>query len=87
MPTSRRLAAVLIADVVGYSRLIGVDKGGTLPAFKTVQAELSEDRPASRPAHQDDGSRSLVAFSATSLAPPRQATEVQTRMGCAILQG
>ncbi len=36
----RRLAAVLAADVVGYSRLIRNDEDGTLAALKTLQAEL-----------------------------------------------
>jgi adenylate cyclase len=40
MASTRRLAAILAADVVGYSRLIGVDEGGTLERFKAVQAEL-----------------------------------------------
>ena len=31
----RRLAAILAADVVGYSRLMGVDEEGTLAALKT----------------------------------------------------
>jgi adenylate cyclase len=30
MREQRRLAAILVADVVGYSRLIGADKAGTL---------------------------------------------------------
>ena len=30
----RRLAAILAADVVGYSRLIGADEEGTLAALK-----------------------------------------------------
>jgi class 3 adenylate cyclase len=30
MSQTRRLAAILAADVVGYSRLIGTDEGGTL---------------------------------------------------------
>ena len=36
----RRLAAILSADVVGYSRLIGVDEVGTLSALQAHQAEL-----------------------------------------------
>ena len=39
MSQTRRLAAILAADVVGYSRLIGVDEGGTLQAFKTLRSE------------------------------------------------
>ena len=34
----RRLAAILAADVAGYSRLIGIDESGTLQAFKTIKA-------------------------------------------------
>jgi len=34
----RRLAAILAADVAGYSRLIEADEGGTLQAFKTIKA-------------------------------------------------
>jgi adenylate cyclase len=33
-PTNRRLAAVLAVDVVGYSRMMGVDEAGTLAALK-----------------------------------------------------
>ena len=34
----RRLSAILAADVVGYSRLMGADEAGTLNALKTVRA-------------------------------------------------
>jgi adenylate cyclase len=37
---ARRLAAILAADVAGYSRLIGADEGGTLQALKAIRAEL-----------------------------------------------
>ena len=40
MSQTRRLAAILAADVAGYSRLIGADEAGTLQAFKTIKAEL-----------------------------------------------
>src|SRR5262245_33699452 len=36
----RRLAAILAADVAGYSRLIGADEEGTLARLKTIRAEL-----------------------------------------------
>ena len=36
----RRLAAILSADVVGYSRLMGKDEAGTLAALKTLRKEL-----------------------------------------------
>lgn len=36
----RRLAAILAADVVGYSRLMAADEGGTLAALTTRRREL-----------------------------------------------
>ena len=36
----RRLAAILSADVVGYSRLMGMDESGTLDALRAHRAEL-----------------------------------------------
>ncbi len=36
----RRLAAILAADVVGYSRLMSDDEAGTLTALKRQRAEL-----------------------------------------------
>jgi adenylate cyclase len=32
----RRLAAILAADVVGYSRLVGIDEEGTLAPCATI---------------------------------------------------
>jgi adenylate cyclase len=37
----RRLAAILAADVVGYSRLMGADEVGTLRALKAIRRELA----------------------------------------------
>ena len=36
----RRLVAILTADVVGYSRLMGDDEAGTLSALKAHRAEV-----------------------------------------------
>jgi len=36
----RRLAAILSADVVGYSRLMGIDEGGTLSRLNAIRREL-----------------------------------------------
>ena len=36
----RRLAAILAADVVGYSRLMGEDERGTLARFEGLKAEI-----------------------------------------------
>ena len=40
MPSVRRLAAILAADVAGYSRLMGVDEEGTHERLKTRLGEL-----------------------------------------------
>ena len=36
----RRLAAILAADVVGYSKLMGEDEAGTLDALRHLRREL-----------------------------------------------
>ena len=45
-PTQRRLAAIVSADVVGYSRLMGVDEVGTLAASRAHRAELIDPKIA-----------------------------------------
>jgi TolB-like protein/class 3 adenylate cyclase len=40
MTAIRRLAAILAADVAGYSRLIGADEEGTLAALRAIRAEV-----------------------------------------------
>ena len=39
-----RLAAVLCADVVGYSRLMGLDEEGTLSALDAVRRNLVDPK-------------------------------------------
>ena len=40
----RRLTVILAADVVGYSRLMGVDETGTLAALKTLQTDFIDGK-------------------------------------------
>src|SRR5262245_27682109 len=40
MTEQRRLAAILVADVVGYSRLMGRDESGTLAELKALRQEV-----------------------------------------------
>jgi adenylate cyclase len=40
----RRLTAILAADVVGYSRLMGADEAGTLAALKTIRTDFIEGK-------------------------------------------
>ncbi len=42
----RRLAAILAADVVGYSRLMGEDEAGTLARLKSLRKELVQPKIA-----------------------------------------
>jgi len=42
----RRLAAILVADVLGYSRLIEQDEEGTRARLRSIQAELIDPRIA-----------------------------------------
>ena len=43
-PVKRRLAAILTADVVGYSRLMGADEEGTLARLKACRSELIDPK-------------------------------------------
>src|SRR5258708_7818752 len=78
---TRRLAAILAADVAGYSRLIGADEGGTLQVFKDIQAELFEPTIATHNGRlvKTTGDGFLVEFSSVVDAL-RCATEFQVHM-------
>ena len=44
MTQTRRLAAILAADVVGYSRLIEADEEGTLNRLRVIRAEVIDPK-------------------------------------------
>ena len=44
MAATRRLSAILAADVLGYSRLMGVDEEGTLAALKSLRSEVADPK-------------------------------------------
>jgi adenylate cyclase len=46
MSQTRRLAAILAADVAGYSRLMGADEEGTLERLKSLRRELLDPKIA-----------------------------------------
>src|SRR5215470_15608548 len=77
----RRLAAVLAADMVGYSRLMEVDETGTLARLKTHRIELID--PAIAKNHgriiKTTGDGMLVEFQSVADAV-LCATEIQRRM-------
>jgi adenylate cyclase len=81
MTTIRRLAAILAADVTGYSRLIGADETGTLGRLKTIRAEVIDPAIAAHNGRlvKTTGDGLLVEFSSVVDAL-HAATEVQTGM-------
>ena len=50
----RRLAAILVADVVGYSRLMREDEAGTLAQLKTLRKEVFDTRTAEHNGRRPD---------------------------------
>jgi len=46
MTEQRRLAAILVADVVGYSKLMGSDEAGTLAQLEALRTEIIEPQIA-----------------------------------------
>src|SRR5215468_8693510 len=81
MITTRRLAAVLAADVAGYSRLIGADEGGTLERLRTLRRELLDPKIAEHHGRivKTTGDGLLVEFGSVVDAL-RCAVEVQREM-------
>ena len=49
MTATRRLAAILAADVAGYSRLMGADEEGTLERLKALRREIVDPKIVRRP--------------------------------------
>jgi len=80
MSQTRRFAAILAADVVGYSRLIGADETSTLQVFKTIKAELIDPTIATHHGRlvKTTGDGFLVEFSSVVDAL-RCATEATPR--------
>jgi adenylate cyclase len=77
----RRLAAILAADVAGYSRLIEVDEEGTLGRLKPLRAEIIDPKIAGYTGRivKTTGDGLLVEFSSVVDAV-RCASELQVAM-------
>jgi adenylate cyclase len=76
-----KLAAVLAADMVGYSRLMEVDERGTLARLRTHRIELIDPAIAKNQGHiiKTTGDGMLVEFQSVADAV-RCAVEIQERM-------
>jgi adenylate cyclase len=74
----RRLAAILSADVAGYSRLMGNDEEGTLATLKAYRRELMEPKVAEHRGRivKTTGDGALIEF-ASAVDATRCAIEIQ----------
>ncbi|MGY3484814.1 adenylate cyclase [Bradyrhizobium sp. USDA 4011] len=77
----RRLAAVLAADVAGYSRLMGADEEGTLTRLKAARKDLIDPTIAAHRGRivKTTGDGMLVEFG-SAVDAVRSSVEVQNRM-------
>jgi adenylate cyclase len=77
----RRLAAILAADVAGYSRLVGADEEGTLSRLKALRAEVIDPKIADHHGRivKTTGDGLLVQF-ASVVDALRCAAEIQAAM-------
>ena len=78
----RRLAAILAADVVGYSRLVGIDEEGTLAALKALRKSLIDPKITEHRGRivKNTGDGALVEF-ASAVDAVRCAVEIQRADG------
>jgi len=78
----RRLAAILAADVAGYSRLMGADEEGTLASLKVYRREIIDPKIREHRGRivRIIGDGLLVEF-ASVITAVRWAVEVQRAMG------
>jgi adenylate cyclase len=81
MASTRRLAAILAADVAGYSRLMGVDEEGTHERLKAHLRELVDPKIAEHHGRivKNTGDGLLAEFSSVVDAV-RCAAEIQRAM-------
>ena len=81
MSQTRRLAAILAADVAGYSRLMGADEEGTLAALKAIRRELGDPKVKEHRGRivKTTGDGLLIEF-ASVIDAVRCAVEVQRGM-------
>ena len=77
----RHLAAILAADVAGYSRLMGADEEGTLAKLKEHRRELGDPKIKERRRHiiKTTGDGMLVEF-ASAVDAVQCAVEIQRGM-------
>ena len=76
----RKLAAILSADVEGYSRLMGADEEGTIEALRTSRRLIDEVVTSHRGRVFGSAGDSVIAEFASPVEAVRCAVEVQTAL-------
>jgi adenylate cyclase len=68
MSETRKIAAILVDDVVGYSRLAGADEEGTLARLRALRSDLIDPAIATHRGRvvKRTGDGSLIEFAASS---------------------
>jgi adenylate cyclase len=81
MSETRKIAAILVADVVGYSRLVGADEDRTLARLRALRSDLIDPTIAVHHGHivKRTGDGSIIEFRSVVDAV-RCAIEVQSAM-------
>ena len=82
--TERRLAAILVADVVGYSKLVGSDEAGTLARLQALRRDIIDPAIARHSGRlfKAVGDGFLVEFaSAVQAVTAAQAIQASTSWG------
>src|SRR6185437_1741770 len=82
MSESRKIAAILVADVVGFSRLAGADEEGTLARLRALRNDVIDPAIAAHHGRvvKRTGDGSIIEFRSV-VGAVRLAIEVQRSMG------
>jgi hypothetical protein len=80
MAETRKLAAILVSDVVGYSRLAGTDEDRILARLRALRSDLI-DPIIARP-QLDGGAGRGLAWPLGHEANADQRVDAQTQAGC-----
>ena len=81
MATERKLAAILSADVVGYSRLMAEDEAGTIQTLTDYREEIALLVGQHRGRVVDTPGDNLLAEFPTALDAVQAAVEIQRVIG------
>jgi hypothetical protein len=76
----RKIAAILVSDVVGYSRLTGADEDQILARLRTLRSDLIDPLIPSAPKSRVPGERQC-SRDIVMLAEPPSGRQTSTRFG------